>query len=164
VILHEHEMFGDAALLKVDTDGHDGDILLAAERFLRSVQPVVFFEFDPRMARDVGGTDPVAALEMLARIGYDRALVFANTGPLVASLSGDGWLSGASPLAKGLEPDSALAYYDIAVFAPRDRALADRVEMAERSRSEAKRSISDDAGATRRSRIQQASRSRCDPK
>ena len=71
-------------MIKLDTDGHDADILLQATDVLTVAQPVVFFEFDSTMAAGVDGTDPTAALDLMGEIGYRRALFFTNTGCLVA--------------------------------------------------------------------------------
>lgn len=130
-ILAEHPGFARPGMLKLDTDGHDADIVLQAEAVIRSARPVVFLEFDPPMAARVGGVDPVAALEFLHRLGYRRALVFANTGALVAVLDGDTWLSEVARLATRLGPARPVAYFDICVFAEVDLGVADELERLE---------------------------------
>ena len=133
VILAEHPAYSIPGLLKLDTDGHDADILLQAEPVLRAAYPVVFFEFDQPMAASVGGTDPLAALTLLARLGYRRALVFANTGPLVAVLDGDAWVTEIETLATRLGPGRPVAYFDICVFGAADLDIADELERLEHS-------------------------------
>ncbi len=50
-ILADHPHFAKPGMIKLDTDGHDADILLQAEDVLTACQPVVFFEFDPADGR-----------------------------------------------------------------------------------------------------------------
>ena len=132
-ILTDHPRFAHPRMLKVDTDGHDADILLQAEHVLAAARPVVFFEFDPPMAANVGGTDPHAALDLLARLGYRRSLFFANTGALVGALDVDVWASDAVSMAADLGPGRPVAYFDVCVFGPDDVELAAEIEGRERS-------------------------------
>ena len=120
-------------MIKLDTDGHDADILLQAERVLAASRPVVYFEFDPPMAADVGGTDPHAALDLLARLGYRRALFFTNTGRLARALDVSAWASEVPTMAAELGPGRPVAYFDVCVFGPDEGELADEVERRETS-------------------------------
>lgn len=133
-ILADHPCFANPGMLKLDTDGHDADILLQAESVLAAARPVVFFEFDPPMAAGVGGTDPHAALDLLARLGYCRSLFFTNTGALAGALEVDAWASDAVSMAADLGPGRPVAYFDVCVFGPHDAELALEIERRERSR------------------------------
>ena len=117
-ILADHPNFARPALIKLDTDGHDADILLQAEAVLAACVPVVFFEFDPQMASGAGGVDPQAALELLARLGYRRALFFTNTGALADTLDADSWSSAAPALTANAGPGRPIAYFDVCAFGP----------------------------------------------
>ncbi len=132
-VLSDHPDFGTPGIIKVDTDGHDADILLQAERVLAASRPVVYFEFDPRMAADVGGTDPHAALDLLARLGYRRALFFTNTGRLARALDVAAWASEVPAMTADIGPGRAVAYFDVCAFGPDDGGLADEVERRETS-------------------------------
>lgn len=69
-------------LIKSDTDGFDFDVLLGASKVLSRLAPVLYFEFAPFLARNVGreGSEILAFLE---RLGYGRFLVFAQAGELL---------------------------------------------------------------------------------
>ncbi len=133
-ILADHPDFEHPGLLKLDTDGHDADILLLAESMLAEARPVVFFEFDPSMASDVGGADPHRALAMLARRGYRRALMFTNTGDLAGVLEVDAWESGVPIMSAEIGPGWPVAYFDVCVFSPAHLDVADEVVRRERAR------------------------------
>lgn len=66
-------------LLKVDTDGFDGEVLRGAVDHLRKHQPVVVFEWHPYLVEKCGN-DPYAAFEALANAGYNSYLWFNNRG------------------------------------------------------------------------------------
>ena len=73
-ILERHPRFARPALLKLDTDGMDVPIVMANLGLLESVRPVLFFEYDPHL-----GARPEIFVTLCCK-GYDRALVFENTG------------------------------------------------------------------------------------
>jgi hypothetical protein len=79
------DYFSDAErldLIKTDTDGFDFDVLLGALVVLSRFAPVLYFEFAPFLARNVGreGSDILASL---GNLGYRRFLVFAQAGELL---------------------------------------------------------------------------------
>jgi FkbM family methyltransferase len=130
-ILAEHPHFAQPGMIKLDTDGHDADILLQAEDVLVAGQPVVFFEFDPAMAAGAGGTDPHAALDLLARLDYRSALFFTNTGNLARALDVTSWASEVPTMAGDIGPGRPVAYFDVCVFGPDDAEIAGEVERRE---------------------------------
>jgi FkbM family methyltransferase len=73
-ILERHPRFARPALLKLDTDGMDVPIVMANLDLLESARPVLFFEYDPHL-----GARPEVFVTLCYK-GYDRALVFENTG------------------------------------------------------------------------------------
>jgi FkbM family methyltransferase len=84
-VLRLDEYFSDATrldMIKTDTDGFDFDVLLGASGVLSRHLPVLYFEFAPFLARDVGreGTE---ILDYLSSLGYETFLVFAQKGDLL---------------------------------------------------------------------------------
>lgn len=79
-VLEEHPRFAEAALLKVDADGMDTPIVLAALDLLARVRPVLFFEYDPD-----AGAEPVV-FERLRDAGYTHMHVYENTGEHAATV------------------------------------------------------------------------------
>lgn len=73
-ILEAHPRFAAPALIKLDTDGMDVPIIMANVDLLEQLKPALFFEYDPHL-----GADP-DVFATLCYKGYDRALVFENTG------------------------------------------------------------------------------------
>jgi FkbM family methyltransferase len=69
-------------LLKSDTDGFDFDVLLGARAVLARLAPTLYFEFAPFLARRVG-RDGAEVLAYLRGVGYERFLVFAQSGELL---------------------------------------------------------------------------------
>ncbi len=84
-VLEEHPRFAHPAVLKLDTDGMDVAILLANLELLDRVRPVLFFEYDPH----VGALPEI--FERLRELGYERMLVYENTGELVCAGPVDPW-------------------------------------------------------------------------
>jgi FkbM family methyltransferase len=84
-VLDEHPRFAQPALLKLDTDGMDVPILLANLELLGRLRPVVFFEYDPQF-----GAVP-EVFRRLREVGYERMLVYENTGELARAGPVDPW-------------------------------------------------------------------------
>jgi FkbM family methyltransferase len=84
-VLAGHPRFARPALIKLDTDGMDVEILLANSELLERLRPVLFFEYDPHL-----GARPLV-FERLTEIGYDRMLVYENTGEIVRASPLDAW-------------------------------------------------------------------------
>ncbi len=66
-------------LMKIDVDGFDGEVLSGATNLLKTHQPLVIFEWHPKLLKDVKN-DPLAAFDALASCGYERYLWFNNVG------------------------------------------------------------------------------------
>jgi FkbM family methyltransferase len=95
-----HPEFADVRLIKSDTDGFDPLLAPAAARTWSESDPVLFFEYDPTLAREVSGEDPTRVWDELAELGYSRLLVWDNTGDPLGALD----LADAAAAAAELEP------------------------------------------------------------
>lgn len=67
------------AFIKVDTDGHDFDVLLGGKQVLERDQPALFFEFDARLLRRAGRA-PEELMSFVFDLGYTACLPFSNYG------------------------------------------------------------------------------------
>ena len=67
-------------VLKIDVDGFDGAVLSGSKATIISDNPVVIFEWHPKLII-VTGNDPAEAFTVLAECGYKRFLWFDNMGP-----------------------------------------------------------------------------------
>jgi FkbM family methyltransferase len=108
-----HPEFADVRLIKSDTDGFDPLLVPAAARAWSESDPVLFFEYDPTLAREVSGEDPTRVWDELAELGYSRLLVWDNTGDPLGALD----LADAAAAAAELEPrplDRGYFFWDVA--------------------------------------------------
>jgi FkbM family methyltransferase len=117
-IVQGHPSFKAPDLLKIDTDGYDGAIILANLESIQGWASVIFFEYDPYFwARGGGGLD--GFFSKLEAAGYAWALVWDNFGAFIGSVD----LADAA-LVRDLElawtGHQGRRYADIAVF-PRSR-------------------------------------------
>jgi FkbM family methyltransferase len=116
-----HLDFAELRLIKSDTDGFDPGLVPATARAWRSSGPVLFFEFDPRLARGVGNDDPHGLWRELAVLGYDRLAIWDNTGDPLGQLG----LGQAAEEAARLEPppiELGYHFWDVAACRADDRA------------------------------------------
>lgn len=72
-------------LLKIDTDGYDGHILLHNSHFIEMHRPIVFAEADVTFDSKKDGEVIKQSLEMLNGLGYRKFLVFRNTGEVACT-------------------------------------------------------------------------------
>lgn len=68
-------------LLKIDTDGYDGDVVAGAVRLLETDRPVVCFEWHPDLIARCGRA-AATAFDVLRGAGYGPFIWLHNTGPL----------------------------------------------------------------------------------
>jgi FkbM family methyltransferase len=104
--------FANARLIKTDTDGYDPVLVPALARAWSQSGPVLFFEFDPTLAREVG-TDPDRLWGELADLGYSRLAVWDDTGDPLGQLD----VAEAPEAATGLEPrprELGYSFWDVA--------------------------------------------------
>ena len=74
----KHPKFDRLRLVKSDTDGFDPVLVVAAAETWSDVAPVLFFEFDPTLARRAGNSDPNTMWDKLGRLGYSRLAVWTT--------------------------------------------------------------------------------------
>jgi FkbM family methyltransferase len=74
-------------LIKSDTDGFDVRLLPDLARAYADTLPVLFFEFDPPLARETGDRNPERIWGELIALGYERCVVWDNFGGLLGSWS-----------------------------------------------------------------------------
>lgn len=82
-----HPDFLELRLIKSDTDGFDAALVPAVVRAWESSSPVLFFEFDPGLARQVGNDDPHRLWQELSSLGYTEFAIWDNTGDPLGRLS-----------------------------------------------------------------------------
>lgn len=72
-------------LVKTDTDGFDVRLLPDLARTFGDTRPVLFFEFDPPLARETGDENPEKIWTALSALGYEQCVVWNNFGTLLGS-------------------------------------------------------------------------------
>jgi hypothetical protein len=143
-ILARHPRFRDAKVLKVDTDGMDGLILIGALNWIASAKPALFWEHDMGLDRAVGGPG-LRIFARLNEVGYTKAVIFDNRGKYIQTLS----LSARQQLADLSDylpgGDEFYGYCDVCAFHETDLDLCDsvrRIELETRAaRRESKRRL-----------------------
>jgi FkbM family methyltransferase len=117
----KHPGLEDLRLVKSDTDGFDPGLVVAVAQTWSDRGPVLFFEFDPVLAREVGNDDPHAMWAQLADLGYRRVAVWDNTGDPLGQLD----LADAGRYSARLEPapvELGWHFWDVAVCRADDTA------------------------------------------
>ena len=71
------------ALIKIDVDGHELNVLRGATEVLRRDQPLIFMEYSPVYMRDVG-VEPRELRDLAEAAGYDRSRAWTHDGLLLA--------------------------------------------------------------------------------
>jgi FkbM family methyltransferase len=113
--------FSEVRLIKSDTDGFDPVLVPAAARAWSDCAPVLFFEFDPLMAREVTGEDPNRLWTELEELGYSQLAVWDNGADPLGRLH----VSEAAEAAKELEPrpvELGYFFWDVAACRAEDSA------------------------------------------
>lgn len=82
----KHPDFAELRLIKSDTDGFDPVLVPAAAEAWSDAAPVLFFEFDPILARAADSRDPNLVWERLINLGYARLAIWDNTGDALGQL------------------------------------------------------------------------------
>ncbi len=122
-ILARHPRFASPGLVKIDTDGYDVPIILAHLDLLARLGPVLFFEYDPHF-----GAEPIV-FTRLREIGYDRALVYRNTGELERHVRLDDG-AGIEALHAANVGHEGRRYVDACVFRPQHAGVCAAAEAA----------------------------------
>lgn len=85
-VLAEHKEFGNAKMIKIDTDGFDAHVLRGAMGYLRRTKPVLFFEYAPHYWQQQG-EDCLSIFPWLKDLGYEHVMVFLPSGDFLFSAS-----------------------------------------------------------------------------
>jgi FkbM family methyltransferase len=105
--------FESIRLIKSDTDGFDPVLVPAAASAWRDCGPVLFFEFDPILARAADNRDPSLIWSALAELGYSRLAIWDNGGDPLGQLD----IGEAAAQARTLEPrpvEHGYYFWDVA--------------------------------------------------
>jgi len=103
-----HPEFARLRLVKSDTDGYDPALVPAVAEAWADASPVLFFEFDPILAKAAGNRDPNALWGALEDLGYEHLALWDNTGDPLGRLS----IAEAPKAAASLEPRPVHLGYD----------------------------------------------------
>lgn len=87
-ILDDHPRFKNAHLLKIDTDGLDCKIIMAAADTIGRMRPVLHIEYSPA-GSDAAEMECRVMIRQLCEIGYMHFHVFDNFGNHMLRLSGN---------------------------------------------------------------------------
>lgn len=81
-IVSQYRQHGDFNMLKIDTDGHDFEVLAGAKDFIMKSQPFVYFEVDS-FSNLKFVEDCLSTLGFLCKAGYGKIFIYDNYGSLV---------------------------------------------------------------------------------
>ena len=124
----DREKLPEPVLVKIDTDGYDCRIVTANLALFERVHPTLFFEYDPAFYPP--DFDAAGFFRGLANAGYDRLLVYENTGDFLLSLR----LSDETALRdlhEHYRGRKSLRYADLCLFSEADEELADSFHESE---------------------------------
>lgn len=130
VIAAHSEDMSRMKVLKIDTEGFDTKIIRGAENFIRSIKPVIYFEYN-RDNMSAIGEDGLAALKQLAGWGYDQVLFYDDRGRFVVGtdITNERVIKNLHDYADGRR--GLIYYYNVCLFATHDRDLAMKTITAE---------------------------------
>jgi FkbM family methyltransferase len=69
----------DIALLKIDTDGFEYDVLVGSKKTVQASRPLIFIEYHPELIRR-SGKSPGDLCTLLGQYGYEVAAIWSNEG------------------------------------------------------------------------------------
>jgi FkbM family methyltransferase len=132
-LVEAYPRFLHAKLVKIDTDGSDGEVILGGHEWIAAAKPVVFFEFSPFLASR-GRRPLLDAVAMLVSLGYGCLMFYDNVGEFALSVRASERERieelHAHALAWGEE-----RYWDVAAFHDEDEDVATRLRSRELRRS-----------------------------
>jgi FkbM family methyltransferase len=128
-ILEQNPGFKDSRVLKIDTDGFDTIILKGSPNYLKSKQPILFFEFDPYLATK-NNDDPFTLIPFLKECGYGYLMFYISNGDFLLSCEiGDTEL--VNQVIHYFSGRNVELYTDICAFPVKDRALFETITKEE---------------------------------
>ncbi len=118
-IVNDHPFAMNANILKIDTDGHDFEVIAGSARLLSRNLPMVLFECNS-IQNTKYVEDCLSVLRLLKQVGYNHFLLYDNFGSLMGRYS----LSDLSPFQNLLffQLTSNFYYFDILVMKDEDLA------------------------------------------
>lgn len=125
-----HPEFAELRLVKSDTDGFDPVLVPAVAEAWRGSRPVLFFEFDPALARAADPGDPSQVWARLLSLGYTRLAVWDNLGGALGQVDTVAARAAAAVLEPPLPGELGYLYWDVAACHQDDssgRAVLDRL-------------------------------------
>ena len=81
-IISEHPNFSDFNLLKIDTDGFDGDIIRGNMEYIAKNKPIIFFEYAPKFFQN-GMDSELILFKMLSDNQYNKLIFYNNLGEIM---------------------------------------------------------------------------------
>lgn len=85
-IVAAHPAIGSVNVLKIDTDGHDFEVIRSAAGVIAQHRPAVLFECDPADNPSYVA-DCTAAIALFRELGYQHFLLYDNLGHLLGKYS-----------------------------------------------------------------------------
>lgn len=87
-IIVDFPLFKNSKIIKSDTDGFDTIILRSCSNYLKTIKPILFFEFDPHLIKK-NNDDPFSFIEFLQESGYHYFIFYTNIGEHLISCTAD---------------------------------------------------------------------------
>ncbi|MGP1515005.1 MAG: FkbM family methyltransferase [Bacteroidales bacterium] len=132
-VVVENREIKKVKFLKIDTDGYDFKIIRGGKNFISESKPVLFFEYD-REYLDMVNDDGFSTFDMLAKVGYNNAIIYDNYGRLLISLDIVSDITKLKQLDAYIKnKKGAFHYYDICLFHKEDESLYEKVITKEMS-------------------------------
>lgn len=128
-IVSRHPGFNNVKYLKIDTDGFDCKIIRSNVNFLQKNRPVIFFEYDPYLL-NLNGDDGLSIFNILNELGYDKLIIYHNTGEFLISLSVKETTS-LKELNLFYSGRKSEIYMDICVFHSDDNDIVEKIRLLE---------------------------------
>jgi FkbM family methyltransferase len=126
-ILAQNNNFEGAALIKIDTDGCDFEIINHSLNCLKKNRPVLFFEYDPSF-KLTGEDDAQAAMQSLWDIGYRNFLIYDNFGNFFIALHDlNGFHDLNAYLAANRKTNQIIYYFDVCAISNEQLDLFEKI-------------------------------------
>lgn len=118
------ELFSGVKFIKIDTDGYDLKILRGGLACIKSVLPVVFFEYDRFFLARLSD-EGLGIFQTFADLGYEDVLFFDNIGRFILALKIHDRQAIEQLYAYTYRKEGAFPFYDVCVFHRNDTDIAE---------------------------------------
>ncbi|MGD0641053.1 MAG: FkbM family methyltransferase [Roseiarcus sp.] len=129
-VLASHARFQRSRLLKIDTDGFDAKIVIAASEIISTMKPIVHVEYSP-IGPDGAEQECRSMIECLKNAGYTLFHVFDNFGNHMLRLPAEqtDHLRALNAYVRSCRNDlrPSVFYYDICALTPEDKDISDEL-------------------------------------